>query len=345
MTQDPTTRPCSGIVEGFFQDLFDPYGTDGGQIEVRAIRPKWKNSGRKVLRALTSSVDRAARWAENIIQEQLEYDLYFGVLPRVDGRTTKDGIKSSAVLWVDIDCKVPGHRSRAYMQLQDDLMPSYIIDSGRGLHAYWLLNEVIVNVAQVEAVNKALACHFNADLSCYDRTRVLRVPSSLNFKDKKNPVEVRILKRTPVRYPLESIVSDLNHRLGVKVPEVGADHADRPASMLSFNVKETPVSNERIQFKFTDWQKEYLFKGIHGDHKEIYGGDRSRLDYYFVRWCGTLGFGAGEIAWMLTNPEFGISAKTLGFESDRERDRYLTRTIQRAFKDIGKELDDAGTGD
>ena len=70
--------------------------------------------------------------------------------------------------------------------------PSVIIDSGGGLHAYWLLNEAIdvsADAQDAETTEEAItsACKQLAgicagDLNVCDLARVMRLPGTLNSK-------------------------------------------------------------------------------------------------------------------------------------------------------------------
>ena len=110
--------------------------------------------------------------------------------------------------WIDVDCgegkDYPDQATglEALEQFIDDtgLPTPYIINSGNGLHVYWLLEEY-VGVDEWRPVARRLkaACRkfkFNVDFSVMsDTARVLRIPGTCNFKDLDNPKAVQINQR------------------------------------------------------------------------------------------------------------------------------------------------------
>ena len=112
------------------------------------------------------------------------------------------------VFIADLDCG-PEKEYKSKADAKDDLMrflresgfppPSMIIDSGNGLHVYWVLTEYIDAFKWkkiADAAKKLFAAYdFYADAACTaDSARILRVPGSMNVKDKNHPVECRVLK-------------------------------------------------------------------------------------------------------------------------------------------------------
>jgi hypothetical protein len=168
-------------------------------LELRALgqRP------RRVLRRWLplSAIASAARWC--VQQSHDELDVYGGVQPR---RVLKGGASAVAALvtlYVDLDCG-PGKRLRdkadALSQLQRlavlGLQHSMLVDSGNGFHAYWPLREPLEREERSAWQNAmlALASTLHADPSVADLPRILRVPGTLNWKDRSNPKPVRLLE-------------------------------------------------------------------------------------------------------------------------------------------------------
>ncbi|MFC4726323.1 AAA family ATPase [Glycocaulis abyssi] len=64
--------------------------------------------------------------------------------------------------------------------------PNLVVDSGNGIHAYWLFPEPIEatpeNVEAVEAVNRALIAKFNGDKAASNVDRIMRIPGTVNWK-------------------------------------------------------------------------------------------------------------------------------------------------------------------
>ena len=146
-------------------------------------------------------------------------DIYFGV-----GTSSKDfgpskrcpqnAISGIPGFYVDIDVKdSKAHKSKKYPEslgealslvLGHNFDPTVIINSGYGLHCYWLFEEMWMFENDVDRFsakmmskrmnnmikNRALSIDRDID-SIFDLSRILRPPGSFNCK-KKKPVEVKI---------------------------------------------------------------------------------------------------------------------------------------------------------
>lgn len=141
-------------------------------LELRYIDRKTK----AIHRAFYTSIEDFLR----SVEKYQNYEVYFGVSTRfgTGGGKKKDCYRSK-VVWMDLDNRELGD-FKAYPK------PDIVVDSGGGLHVYWILkNPVLVRNeirgAQLEAVNRGLAEKFGGDV-CEDLTRILRVPGTLNHK-------------------------------------------------------------------------------------------------------------------------------------------------------------------
>jgi len=126
------------------------------------------------------------------------YDAYFGCakyLDEEDGRTAKNA-KWFKSFWLDLDCGEgkPYETQAAAIDalklfVQTSGLPKpTIINSGRGIHVYWPLTEVIGYndwKPAAEAFKKFCAAYnLHADPAVTaDAARILRIPETLNFKD------------------------------------------------------------------------------------------------------------------------------------------------------------------
>lgn len=111
----------------------------------------------------------------------------------------------TSVLWVDCDKYDDLHSFLAQLE-QLPLPPSVIIHSGKGIHAYWLLDKFETDLTAIKAANIAIGEQLNAlqpDSAdhCFDLARVLRVPGSLNYKHAHTPL-VHFLSQTDRIYAL-----------------------------------------------------------------------------------------------------------------------------------------------
>lgn len=134
------------------------------------------------------------------------WSVYFGVATRLRQPCTVRNCAELPAVWIDIDGAKP----------LDALMgcfhpPSCIVDSGGGLHAYWLLAEPL-DITETEhndghpavALMQGLARIFASDRSVADLARVMRLPGTTNTK-RDTPVECRVLYQSDTRYEFDDL--------------------------------------------------------------------------------------------------------------------------------------------
>ena len=143
-------------------------------------------------------------------------NLYKG---RENPRRTKANVIASRCLYVDID-KVIGSEdldinSKDYnnqlldlfyknYELAGYIKPTKIIASGSGLHLYFYLREMLFfdDVIREEYIKtlRKLTLYFNGDMNCVDVSRILRLPSTYNKKEKFNqPKQVEVLQSNYIK--------------------------------------------------------------------------------------------------------------------------------------------------
>lgn len=133
-------------------------------------------------------------------------DVYFGVAKyATSGKRTKANVKALKAFWLDIDCgkdkaevNAKTGRPKGYINKKagvaavmafckiTGLPDPILVDSGRGLHAYWALTEEITR-EQWEPVAARLAqlCvtqNLYTDPVVFEAARILRVPGTWNYK-------------------------------------------------------------------------------------------------------------------------------------------------------------------
>jgi len=152
------------------------------------------------------------------LQRSQTANVYFGVgLIRGEpkGRGKLPDVAGIGGLWCDIDIRGESHDKENLPKNKDDghsiiaempFAPSIIVDSGYGLHAYWLLHEPWVFASDTERQDAAsLAKRWHEKICTIaakrgwalenlgDLTRVLRLPGTLNHNG-RNPVAVQIIE-------------------------------------------------------------------------------------------------------------------------------------------------------
>lgn len=177
-------------------------GSDGK--EVRSYQ-------HKVVETLSEAVSVARAMSAN------KFDVFFAVGTLKETQVwneakqkfqvrTHANMSHHKALYADLDCgptkefpsqAVAIQTLREFCKTTGWFKPSYIVNSGRGVHVYWVLDQEIESKIWYEFASrfKSICAHFDllADPTCTsDMSRVLRVPGTYNWKnrDDAKPVEV-----------------------------------------------------------------------------------------------------------------------------------------------------------
>jgi hypothetical protein len=120
-------------------------------------------------------------------------DVYFGVCPRERMRPEKEHVKYVLALWADINIGSEGHQKgepafpgpeEAARAMRDfPRPPSITVDSGHGLHLYWLLEKPteVSNPSEIESLLKQLQARLNC-MENPDLDALMRLPDTFNNK-------------------------------------------------------------------------------------------------------------------------------------------------------------------
>jgi len=175
---------------------------------------------------LWSRADKKTQWfeasefalfADKAVQLATHADVYFGLglrRERLDEnhRGAASGVIAIPGLWIDIDVKGPAHKSVQYPATKEDaidlvadfpLRPTIIVDSGHGLHVWWLFRELWLLDTDEErqqaqhlsanfqhALQEIATCHGWTIDNTQDLARLLRLPGTWNRK--REPILVRV---------------------------------------------------------------------------------------------------------------------------------------------------------
>jgi hypothetical protein len=156
-------------------------------------------------------------------------DLYLNVhpfsLPPDHGRGSAHDVHEVSVLVADLDwhdelrhkgSRLPS-RSERYAMASLLPQPTMVVLSGAGVHAYWALDRSypVRTGARLMTAWRALLTHqadtFGQPVDgevCVDLARVLRLPFSFNMKVVEDPLRVRIVQHSDVRYSPGDLVGD-----------------------------------------------------------------------------------------------------------------------------------------
>ncbi len=185
---------------------------------------------------------RDTRSAYSYAERLQNKDVYFGcgLLKRNLGtrsRGTINDVVAIPGIWLDIDLKGPGHTKPDLPENIDEVLevldkfekPSIIVNSGRGLHVYWLFDKLLEITDEnrdkakdlIHSWQKRIRREFKSRGwsldSTHDFTRVLRLPGTFNMKTGKN-VPVKIIYSSEVKYSVQQLENALRITAQDKLP-------------------------------------------------------------------------------------------------------------------------------
>lgn len=180
-------------------------------------RPTQENPDAKRMRAIFYTKKQVLedwptinRQLEHFNKSQVE-NIHHAVNPRFR-KPAKHGKNSDVshyvAIWVDVDFH--GNEEAVRKQFFDTLadlatrglFPSVIVESGRGLHAYWLFDKPYT-VAEARPICAGIQDYFKISDAVFDQRRILRMPGFANLKDPKDPRWCRIFEASWERFPIE----------------------------------------------------------------------------------------------------------------------------------------------
>jgi P4 family phage/plasmid primase-like protien len=220
--------------------------------------------------------------------------------PPQHGRGTERASIGASCLYCDYDAYVS--QVDALTRLRSlSKPPTLIVDSGYGLHAYWLLDKLYTDLDAIKARNKQLVVDLNSDGSdiadsCYDLARVLRVPGTYNRK--RNPaVLCTIIEYNP------QCVYQLEDFAPAELEETTITHWE--ASDLDTTFLDTLYEQDKILAKRIE-SLQLCQRAKLKDLPEKRDGsfDRSRNDAWIATKLLSLGYEPSVILAVLSNPEW-----------------------------------------
>lgn len=147
-------------------------------------------------------------------------NVYIGLAGYRPGATReKKHVTGKKCFYFDMDCgegKPYQTKQEAFAAVKKFLTdskfpaPSMIVDSGGGLHIYWVTNEVLIESewsSMALGLKRLAATHaLRHDAAiCADSARILRVPGTFNWKDPANPRECKVIKNTGLTYDVDAL--------------------------------------------------------------------------------------------------------------------------------------------
>jgi len=308
------------IIKVFLETIFnDHLARYGGFIETRQI--KGRGAKCSFYKDVSSLLDDLDTYAGNV---------FYGIAPRTERQGRKDAVKYITCLWVDADVKT-ADKPKAFYDTKKQaiealnafhLKPSIIVDSGNGLHCYWLLRESVeVDLAKVESILDGLKIRLHCD-NCGDIGRVFRLPGTVNLKDPAQPKETRLVFFNPnVKYSIDDFREE-EEEGGKQYSDLGlsGEAFEGTLPQVDFNT----LKRSRILPTILSAIKE-------GDVLDRYPS-RSERDQAVILELLLNRFTREQIKAIFNNPDFAVSDRYLSL--GRRGDAYLLRSILKAEKEI-----------
>jgi P4 family phage/plasmid primase-like protien len=202
----------------FIQELWKSVPGDWiVEINLLQYRPTQENPGDQRMRALFYPASQVLSDWPNI-QIHLDHlnrteveNVHHGVNPRFRKprkHGTNADVSHYVAAWVDVDFK--GNEESVRKQFNEiiadlrarRLAPSVIVESGRGLHAYWLFDKPYPS-AQARPVCAGIQDYFKISDAVHDPRRILRLPGFLNLKNPKDPKLCFVSEATWERFAID----------------------------------------------------------------------------------------------------------------------------------------------
>jgi len=213
-------------------------------------------------------------WATSLAQvEELVRDhdyhqnhhVYFGVNPRTNmGVNT---VEEQRWFCVDIDVKKVKSKKKALSIVEDFLLPpTFIVDSGHGIHAYWKLRTPVQPDPSIQRTHQLFEQALSSD-PIHDPTRIMRLPGTFNVKT-ESKVLCRVLQQSPYSWSPAALLNALQLRPSVyhAVREGNLDlwNGDRSRADFSVAVQcfQVGIPREDVENLFAWLFKASKFHGL-----------------------------------------------------------------------------------
>lgn len=200
--------------------------------------------------------------------------------------------------------------------------PSFIVNSGGGLQAFWQLEEPTGNCDQVEGINRAIRDLLHAD-ACHNIDRLMRLPGFINWPDAKKRARGRVPALATVIEPDDGVVYPL-HQLEAAFP--GNPEEQRQAAPVDEKVEgEEEPPRQDIAYISPDDLGLDKYSPIRSAIEHPPGRDRSGDLLAAARLLANAGYTKDQMFAVLLNPANRVSAHAY---DQRDPRRTVLRVIE-----------------
>ncbi len=243
-----------------------------------------------------------------------------------DKKATKAQVAEALFLHVDIDDVDALEKLTAFRPL-----PTVTVFSGGGYQALWRLQEPVSDLAAIEETNKALEAALGAD-HCHNIDRVLRLPGTVNFPNKKKREAGRVPKLAHVVDDLSDWTRAFSLEDFAHLPRPNPKKDPDPDTTTTTDNIPGNVDLEKLNlFKLGKRNARKVLKAIESGNVDDFGGDRSKLVFFVVCQLVRAEIPAPMIIAILTDNRFQISAHVL---DQAKPEDYARRQVNRAIDTV-----------
>lgn len=291
-------------------------------IAFTALSPKGADGKRKATSkffpATEKGVDALFRLA--LQHDARKHDCYVQctLLKRkpVKGRGIKADVLGTSDLYVDVDREEKPN---------GDLTPTLLVNSGNGWHLHFGLSTFLNDIDAIEATNKRLALHYQAD-DCWDACRLLRIPGTHNHKDPKRPKPVTELVGSKALHAFPKLVERLPEDDAVDLTAAEGGGSDEGALTVDGIPKPSPITDADL-----DKLSQSAYHKLTSPKENT---DRSNFDYHMGNVLMSSGWSINKVCGAMLDERFTISRKTLA--NSKPNLSYLKLTIGQFKKELVK---------
>src|SRR5579859_1315565 len=238
------------------------------------------------------------------------YNIYFlpnyPSVPDLTKPINGSDIDTFRYLYVDMDLKEGKYKSKEeFISIlnESQLLPTLIIDSGNGIHAYWSVKDL--DAMSFLRLQRRMIRFYNTDEAVCKIYQLMRTPNTINTKDKNNLKPCTVICTNSSEYISEHF-DNILPKLSKEDEEYCINHYNK-----TFNIQ---TSNIKITY---DLPKSFIdLLHTNNEVKSIWAGgllDRSKGDYRLAHIMYASNISKKEATEVLMN-----SAKALG-RSDNHR--------------------------
>ncbi len=193
-----------------------------------------------------------------------KWNIYFTVNPPGDGWDKKPAKKDiKTVYYFHVDCDPQGGKNvkeeqDRYVKLLKVFKhePTFIVNSGSGVHGYWRLYEPTKKIETAEQINKVLEKQFTNGTQTFNIDRIMRLPGTINYPDAGKIAKGRVPSLSTVISESDHVCELSNFHIVVPPKPPTAKQMDKSRSEYDFAqfgvMLKQGKTDEEIQTYFLD---------------------------------------------------------------------------------------------